>query len=375
MKTIHKPDRFPRSIKTTCAALLLGGILPFLAPPASAQSQNLVVLSDTTVTGTHYENVGNNNPALNNTGTWTFTGTNITLSGTAATGNSNGRIAANFTGGGKLDLTDSDITATLHGIQLTNTSAATLLDTAIATTAAAGHGVYLTTSSTLDMTGGAIATAGNDAHGVMAWGSVVDLHDLAITTTGNYAFGITIASSSTGAITSGTITSLSTGGIGVHASNASHVTLQDTVIRSYDRGIYLGGTSVLAPYHADIITQTGHGLDLNTSSTATLIGGTITTTSGGIGVRADSASRVSLEDTVIRSSGQGIALTNTSAATLRNTTISTTVAGVYGVYLNTSSTLGMTGGSITTAGNDAHGESVWGSVVDLHDLAITTTGN
>jgi hypothetical protein len=71
---------------------------------------------------------------------------------------SNGRIGANLTTQGTLDLTDSTINANLYGIQLAGASSAILNNTHITTTLSNAHGINLATSSTVTMIGGSITT-------------------------------------------------------------------------------------------------------------------------------------------------------------------------------------------------------------------------
>ncbi|MDR1146496.1 MAG: right-handed parallel beta-helix repeat-containing protein, partial [Verrucomicrobiales bacterium] len=285
-------------------------------------AQNLVVTSDTTVSGTHYENPVTSYAALTNSSTWTFTGSDVTLTGTAASGN--GRLGVNFTGGGKLDLTDSAINANLYGIQLTNTSAATLANVVINSGSLNnGYGVTLTTSSTLTMTGGTITTGTTNAYGI-------------------------------------------------NATNASRVTLQDgTVIRSYSHGINLSGTSVLEPYHADIITQNGYGLYLTTSSTATVIGGTITT--GAAGVGASSRSQVNLQDVTIKSYGVGINITGTSTATLNNISVTSQNNGISATAL---SKVSGSNWAIELSADGTRGVAAGGTATIIaSDIRVTNSGS
>ncbi|MDR1145159.1 MAG: autotransporter outer membrane beta-barrel domain-containing protein [Verrucomicrobiales bacterium] len=157
-------------------------------------AQNLIVTSDTTVSGTHYEN-SSSQAALWNDGTWTVTGSDVTLTGTAATGN--GRMGAYLSGGGTLNLSSGTVSANLYGIYLTNTSAGVLDNLVITTTGSGGHALLITNAATARVGQINIHTTGSVAYGLYATGSNSTLtvgDNAQISTNGDNARGILIQS-------------------------------------------------------------------------------------------------------------------------------------------------------------------------------------
>ena len=177
----------PRIHQSTLAFRLSATVLCLLASVlwTPAQAQNLVVSnSSVTRSGTHYENNATNAALTISGSLGSFTGTNIILTGTAVSGNV-GRIGANLTAQGSLNLTNSTINAALYGIQLAGTSSAILNNTNITTTTTGTftnvYGINLATSSALTMIGGTITTGTTGARGVSAAGaSYVNLQDTVI---------------------------------------------------------------------------------------------------------------------------------------------------------------------------------------------------
>jgi outer membrane autotransporter protein len=386
-------------------------------------AQNLIVTSDTTVSGAHYENNGNTYAALTNTGTWTFTGSDVTLTGTAASGN--GRFGANFTGGGRLNLTNSEINANFYGLQLTDTSAATLTNTVINSGSVAnGHGVYLTTSSTLTMIGGAITTGATGAAGVsVATTSGVSLSDLTIN---SYGAGVSVGGSSTATLNNVNITTQNAGGFGLsNSATATYVggtVTTNRITSANQRGISVSGTGTVLEALRDvaIFTYNGdasYGLFVENAaigmidqvqvesngwvshaayfSRAALIG-PITNSSfqasgAASGMLIISSTVAQADRVTISANGQLwlAASTFTGAMELRfssfngtNISIASMQDYAPAVYISETSTLTISGGSIVTRGDNSNAISMElipsrtgaGSTVSLNDVNISTVG-
>ncbi|MDR1144757.1 MAG: right-handed parallel beta-helix repeat-containing protein [Verrucomicrobiales bacterium] len=345
-------------------------------------AQNLIVTSDTTVSGTHYENNGNDYAALTNTGSWTFTGSDVTL--TAAGGYySLGGRGAYFTGGGKLNLTDSAISADgNYAMYFSNSSAATLDNVNIISDG--DYGIYMAGSGTLKMTGGTISNRSDNA---------VSLDGLSVATLDNanisgrlgisaYASALTV----TGGTINGTNTGLSLndgttklddvniisdGGYGIYTSAAtltviggtisgdsygiythgSNITLDDVNIISVgEAGIHASGTLKMT---GGTISGAYYGIEINNGGTATVNNVNITT-SNGIHME-DNKSTLTMTDSAINADRLGINLSGSTAVTLNNTTVTVTSASGYGVNLYNSSTLTLTDSAISATGSNARG--------------------
>ncbi|MDR1304327.1 MAG: hypothetical protein LBK76_03800, partial [Verrucomicrobiales bacterium] len=288
-------------------------------------AQNLVVTSDTTVSGTHYENNSTTYAALTNSGTWTFTGSDVTLTGTADSGN--GGYGVRNTGGGTVNLIDGVIEANAGGVLQSNTSAAVLRNVNITTQS--GPGVTMSTSSTATISGGTITT--------------------------------------------------NSGGNGVTLTTQSGVTLRDVTVNAFNQGVGLSGTSTAELHDVNITAANSHAVALSTSSTVVMVGGTIVTTSTGAhhGVNAGTQSSVSLENVVIISAnGRGISLTGTSTAVLDNVNITTNnseAITAIGIAINTG-TLTARDVTLTTSGSNSAGMTIVRASFYGEDLTINTTG-
>ncbi|MDR1305157.1 MAG: autotransporter outer membrane beta-barrel domain-containing protein [Verrucomicrobiales bacterium] len=204
-----------RIINRAALLLTVGGMA---TAPLTVAAQNLVVTSDTTVSGTHYENNGTGYAALTNTGAWTFTGSAVTLTGTAASGN--GQHGARFDGGGTLNLFSSTVSANAYGIYVGNTSAARVDHLTVIATGSGARGIYVNRQSAVTVT------------------------DLTITTQGNNSNGITV--SNTGALiaSDGKIVIVGDNAIGTVVNNASTAWLSDFTVET--DGYYALGLSVTA---------------------------------------------------------------------------------------------------------------------------------
>ncbi|MDR1303735.1 MAG: autotransporter outer membrane beta-barrel domain-containing protein, partial [Verrucomicrobiales bacterium] len=242
---MNTPNMKPPLKKLT----LLLTLLPALT--LTARAQNLVITSDTTVSGTHYENNGANYAALTNSNTWTFTGSDVTLTGTAASGN--GQDGARFTVGGTLNLSSGTINANRYGIYLLNTSAAAVNDTIITTAGNSGaHAINASGTSTLTVTGGTITTTGSRSIGVRAENfASVSLSGATVITVGDGAYAVGAYNNTTLDITGGVITATGSDGRGVRSQD-SFATLTDTVLaatgageHSYGFHLAVTGTAIL----------------------------------------------------------------------------------------------------------------------------------
>ncbi|MDR1146380.1 MAG: autotransporter outer membrane beta-barrel domain-containing protein [Verrucomicrobiales bacterium] len=136
-------------------------------------AQNFVVTSDTTVSGTHYENNATQ-AALTNTGTWTFTGSALTLTGTADSGN--GQHGALTTGSNTLNLTDSVINAYRFGVLVSGGGTATLRNLSVNVTGTDTRGVR-NSSSRIVIIGGTITSdrVGIEVLGATAFTEATDV--------------------------------------------------------------------------------------------------------------------------------------------------------------------------------------------------------
>jgi hypothetical protein len=173
------------------------------------------------------------------------------------------------------------------------------------------HGAYVTSRATLTLTGGTVSTSGVIGHGiVLAYSSNATLNNVNIKTTRNGSYGVYAESSgsNTLAMTGGSITTGGQNAYGMRIDNSSG-TIRDVNIETKESGAI--GVSTI-------------------NCTLTLTGGTIT-------IDGNLAS--------------GIAMYNTTGI-LSNVNIKTKGEYGYGVSAISSSTLILTGGTITTEGYD-----------------------
>jgi hypothetical protein len=225
--------------------------------------------------------------SFNNVNITTQNGVGVSL-GTSSTGTIIGGTITTTIGGGGVDvatlssvtLQDTVINSYGIGISLSATSTGTLNNVNITTQNGVGVSVA---ASFATITGGTIkTTSGGGGVSVGTNSSVIlqdttidsfaqglslsstssgSLNGVNITTRNTNAYGVNLTLSSTLTMVGGSITTTgTTGAHGIVAANASQVNLQNTVINSYNNGINLSGTSVLAPYHANITTQNGSGV-------------------------------------------------------------------------------------------------------------------
>ncbi|MDR1145415.1 MAG: right-handed parallel beta-helix repeat-containing protein [Verrucomicrobiales bacterium] len=180
-------------------------------------AQNFVVTSDTTVSGTHYENSGTNYAALTNSGTWTFTGSDVILTATADSGN--GRTGVRNVGGGTVNLVDSVINAVNAGVTLSGTSVGFLNNVQIN---ADGIGVTVGTQSEVELRDVTIHAADRGVN--ISGTSTGTLHNVNITTTSTH--GLNLSNASTATVSGGTITTTGATGYGVMVGTQSGITLQ-----------------------------------------------------------------------------------------------------------------------------------------------------
>ncbi|MDR1146800.1 MAG: autotransporter outer membrane beta-barrel domain-containing protein, partial [Verrucomicrobiales bacterium] len=298
-------------------------------------AQNFVVTSDTTVSGTHYENKSTGTAALTNPGAWTFTGSDVTLTGAADSGN--GRDGARFTAGGTLNFSSGTINANRYAIYLSNTSVAVVDDTIITTSADSGYGIDVTSSSTLTLTGGIITTTGSAARGIyVSQQSTATVTDATIATHGDNAAGLYAVGTSALTVNGGSVTTTGTNAHGFYVGTQATVTATNAVISTNN--------------------DNSHGAYVVSNGTLTLTGGTITTTG---------------------SAARGIYMNQQATVTATDVTIATQGDNAAGIYATGTSTLTMNGGTITTTGSESQGIYASGSLFQLTvtNMDIITHGD
>ncbi|MDR1303596.1 MAG: hypothetical protein LBK76_00055, partial [Verrucomicrobiales bacterium] len=227
-------------------------------------AQNLIVTSDTTVSGTHYENNGNSYAALTNTGAWTFTGSDITLTGTAASGN--GQDGARFTTGGTLNLSSGTVNANRYGIYLANSAAAILDNLNITTTGSGGYALYVTNTSTAHVGQINIRTTGAATNGIFVTGTGSSLtvgDNAQITTTNDNAINLRIYNGAVAAIGDGLRvenTSTTSNAAGIANANGAKVTVgANAVVQMLNGvGIAVSGSSTELAFGDNLQVTTGN---------------------------------------------------------------------------------------------------------------------
>jgi outer membrane autotransporter protein len=322
-------------------------------------AQNLVVTSNTTVSDTHYENKATGTAALTNSGTWTFTGSNVTLTGAAASGN--GQDGARFTGGGTLNLFSGTVDANRYGIYLSNTSAANVNATTITATGSGARGIDTSSQSTATVTDSMIEVHGHSTIGINSNGSTLILTGGTITATGTSARGLYS---------------------GMQGANA---TIIDTKIETQgDRttGIFLSRDGNTLTMTGGTVTVTGSaawGIYAALNSTATLNNTTIEAHgNNAAGALAYVTSTLNLTGGAITVSGSdtcGLIVESQAIGTLTGLTITAQGDNAIGLNAVNTSTLTATGGAIVTTGEAVTGvRATQASTVRLSGLTVETTG-
>jgi outer membrane autotransporter protein len=195
-------------------------------------------------------------------------------------------------------------------------------------------------------------------------GSVAERSDVTYDNAGNTTSPISVSTTGAFSGTRVTVTASGTSGNGrngVTIVTSGTVRLTDSNITATLYGVTATGTGVAILLNNTNITTgsaNGHGVNLSTSASLTMTGGTITISgSNARGISATSTSAVTLNGVTINTvndSANGIYLSNTSTGVLDNVTVSTIGSSATGIYLNTSSTLTVNGGSVTTTGSNAN---------------------
>jgi outer membrane autotransporter protein len=314
-------------------------------------AQNFIVTSDTTVSGTHYENNGNTYAALTNSGTWTFTGSNVTLTGTAASIGA-GRYSASFTGGGQLNLTDSVIESNGYALYLEHSVTATVTGGTIHTKGNNGFGTFLNDQSVMSLTnvniltegvdalglyvwastatatGGTIHTRGNGSSGAYLYRSVIFLTDVNILTEGNNAHGLHLAASATATVTGGTIMTSGTNAHGVYANGTSTLSLTDSDINATGSAAYAlnlaGKITGTVQLHDNTVTG---GFNVSGTSTLHLTASQHTVLTGDTIVSGPSSLTADLDNSVLNSA---VTASDDSQITLTGSNGSTIIGNLTG---------------------------------------------
>ncbi|MDR2462383.1 MAG: right-handed parallel beta-helix repeat-containing protein, partial [Verrucomicrobiales bacterium] len=290
-----------------------------------------------------------------------FTGTDITVSGTAATGN--GRNGVTIETGGTVSLTDSAITTTLYGVTASGTSTAILNNVTVSTNVTSGHGINLATSSALTMIGGAITTDATGATGInLSGASIGTLSNVNITT--QNGTGINLNTSASATVTSCTLTSIAS--VGMLLSNASSLIATDLTIRSYSRGLTARSGATANLTGVNILTESINGWALRSENTGviTVSGGTIRTLGvDGRGLAAAGGGTIYASDLVIETIGNGAngldlgydyALPG-GRIFGDNLTVTVSGADAHGVNFTTSGTVELMNSSLIVSGENNHG--------------------
>ncbi|MDR1305606.1 MAG: right-handed parallel beta-helix repeat-containing protein [Verrucomicrobiales bacterium] len=278
-------------------------------------AQNLIVTSDTTVSGTHYENNGDAYAAITNIDTsWTFTGSDITVTATGGN-NTVGAWGVNIYSDYYpiLNLTDSTIKANSIGIFFEGGDA-TLNNVNIT---AGRDGLHTSYTYNLMMTGGTInSTDGNGAGIFHEYHSSGTLNNVNITAKG---FGIYVYSDSSLTVIGSTITAANDG---LSIDYNSDATLNNVTVTAENTGIMMYSSSLTMT--GGTITAANEGLSLDDYSDATLTNVTVTATgNNGSGVLLQGNSTLTLTDSVIHATGSdahGISAYSTHYYNPTNTT-------------------------------------------------------
>ncbi|MCV9908512.1 autotransporter outer membrane beta-barrel domain-containing protein [Brucella sp. HL-2] len=303
----------------------------------------------------------------------TIDGTTITSGGVgiqAYAGISPGAVGSTVT------VKNSNIETTGIAVDISEGSTANLRDTKISTTATDAHGLYARSSGVINAERVDVTTSGERAYGAYAVGTDtrIDLHGGSYTTSGFAAHGVVATNMATLTIgrdpASGAGTLIQTTGdsaVGVYAGAGSAVTVDGATIRtegggtvSWAMGVFAIGGSAIDMTDTKIETTGFRGSGMNVrddGSHVNMVRGSINVTGAlsGDGATAFAGGKITLTDvTVSADDGRGV------------------VAG------DGTSSLTMTGGSVTTKG-DGVGNSaafaVRGARVDLNGVDARTEGN
>ncbi|MDR1144794.1 MAG: hypothetical protein LBK71_01485, partial [Verrucomicrobiales bacterium] len=354
-------------MKTPITKTLILTLCALSVSALNVLAQNLVVTSNTTVSDTHYENSGTNYAALTNSSTWTVTGSAVTLTGTAATGN--GRYGARIARG-TLNLFSSTVSANYRAIYLDNNSTANLTDSHVSTTGSLNDSTAIafgSGTSRLFMNGGSIEASGSSGRGIMFFvyqPGIAVLRDVAIITHGYAGAGVYGQYHSGGSFTmiGGSITTYGDSARAVHCMGSNSIyTLQNVAIHT--SGVNSQGITAMFgnfQFSGGSITTEGdgsHGIWFNGGPmNGTFDGITITTTgSGADGVRMVASATLALTNSELRTAGEdssAFTVNDLSALTLNNTAVTVESAAPLLQVSGTGdgATVTVNGGTLTGAG-------------------------
>lgn len=298
-------------------------------------------------------------------------GGSITTSGQDAYGlsaqNINAAIATNATGSASTTITTTGGNA--YGAVAYNGATLNLKNTRVSTSGAGALGISINkmsaaqvpgsvptpnVGSTLTMTGGGVTTSGDDAHGVaLTSGSTAALSQSTIAVTGVNAFGVRVEGGSSASLTGGSVSAIGNDfGGGLYATgDGSKITATDVAIVARRQRV----SSANKPLGVGVEAVRGGLVELTRGSVTTLH-------DWNDGLLAYRAS-ISANGTAIQTNG----LASTGVKSWRE------VSGYPGVVATTT----LTGGSVTTLGNESYGLLAQnaGSTITATNTAVTTSGN
>jgi hypothetical protein len=300
-------------------------------------------------------------------GTLTITNSTITTTGAYASG------VVTAGGGTTTTINGSSITTMetdAFGVASFSGGSTSLSGGSVTTSGGGAIGLYASgTGSTIMASGVAVTTSGPDANGVQAdTGGAVTLNGGSVTTSGIGSNGLWVGAGSTIAATNVAVT---TSG-GVDASTG----IYSVGVFAWEGGsaTFSGGSITTSGASADAVASDGAG------SSITLSGGTTILTTGmgsaGLVVVGSGASLTATDVSItthgnVDSSDGFIAygayngsfstFPTGGVMTLTDTTITTTGTGAIGVETNSGGVTNISGGAVSTAGQDAHALFVTGA--------------
>ena len=327
---------------------------------------------------------------VNGTGS-TLTGSGLTISTSGGTDANNNKSVGVYngngggdgggaTGGGKITLTNSNITTSGYyafGVATLNGGATTLTGGSIQTSGTLGDGVYSSSSGATQLSDLTIATTGDGAKGISIHGTGTTLtgDNLTISTAGARDASTTYAAQgvyngsgpspnnagNTGGgtitLTNSTVVTSGAGGYGVDTENGGKTTLTGGSVSTKgaeaDAILALGGSTVtLSGVTLAASGNASKGIDVLGTGT-TLTGLNLTISTSGI---VDPATGVGVQGVYNGNSrNPGAQSTGGGAVTLTDSSVTTSGVGATGVQTANSGVTQLFGGSITTAGAKAVG--------------------
>jgi outer membrane autotransporter protein len=344
-------------------------------------------------------------------GAGSYTGSNITLSSTIASGegqygayayssgtinlrgatistegaSGNGFRLFNGSKGSLENVTISTLGASAHAVYLGNTSTATLANVNITT--AGGYGLVAQNTSMLTVTGGTISTSANDAGGAsLESSSTGAFTNVVIQTAGAGARGIG-ANAATLSVSGGTISTVNGGGIYLEnastgAISGARISLAEGNTTAQNRyGVYATGSSSATVRDVAIVTggssgmhgfvaTNGGSLDLErvSVSTESYVGNGVATENATLTIKDSSFSTAGVNS-------YGVSIDQRSTATLENVNVQTTGFNGQGMRVLNGSTMTATGGTITVHGDSTSIQIANNSAATLNNVSIKTFGS